>query len=249
MKIKWLFNQSPNAPAKTDNPAWLAAHNGHAHTLEWLHNSCGQLRPHIHECAVAAAAQGHNHILKILHDIDPAAVQTASPLCAAAKGGHVHTLDWLRRHGGNAYGEKNKLITAALSGGDIHVLDWLKEIGVSFKNINREARHAPIPGGHLAAMLWLKENGCYLNYPDIALSAHLHAQNDILQWAAKYCVVPMPLATARRHLDIARSNENKIAERIFSQQIERNLRQTVASAITAPTPKGNRITLKWILGL
>ncbi len=249
MKIKWLFNQSPAAPAKVDNPAWLAAYHGHAQTLEWLHHACDQLMPYIHECAAAAAAQGHNHILKILHDIDPRAIQTVGPLCAAAKNGHVDTLNWLRQHGGNANGQQSKLFIAALSGGHIPVLDWLKQNGFSFRNINREARHAPIPRGNLAAMAWLHNNGCLLNYGDIAVTAHLHGQNDILQWAVKYCVVPMPLVTARRHLAIARSNGNEIAEKIFSQQIERNARQTVVSAITATEPKGSRITLKWILGL
>jgi hypothetical protein len=74
-----------------------AAHGGHLDVLEYLAGHIPHLGGRGKEAILAAAAQGHTHVLPALHASRGSPAH--APCAAAAGGGHLKTLAWLRASG------------------------------------------------------------------------------------------------------------------------------------------------------
>ena len=98
-------------------------------------------------------------------------------LCgAAARGGHLETLQWLRANGHpwNVF-----TCAAAAEGGHLEVLQWARANGCEW---DEDTCFEAAQGGHLEVLQWARANGCEWDEGTCSLAArggHL----EVLQWA------------------------------------------------------------------
>ena len=124
-------------------------------------------------CA-AAARSGQLEELKLLRaDGCPCDIRTS---CAAATGGHLEVLQWLRGNGRCPW--NIRMCSAAAQGGHLEVLQWLHANGCPW---DTETCSGAARGGHLEVLLWARANGCPWDLntcQEAATGGHF----EVLQW-------------------------------------------------------------------
>ena len=95
---------------------------------------------------------------------------------AAARGGHLETLKWLRT---NAYEWKSETCSSAAHGGHLEVLKWARANGCEWdgRTCSSAAR-----GGHLEVLKWARANGCEWDWRTCSSAAH-GGHLEVLKWA------------------------------------------------------------------
>lgn len=178
--LQWLSRWHPLVVVGDDNDdndedddvAAEAAEAGHLDIVKWLHE-------HRH----AAGAWSHQHVARI-GDLD-----MVRWLCAqgipeidalfdgAARGGHLHVIEWLHEHAPD-HRHYESACTYAAAGGHLGVLQWLRAQGWPWnKRVCIEAAES----GHLAIIEWATAHGCSVGTKACAAAAkggHVH----VLQW-------------------------------------------------------------------
>lgn len=134
----------------TDDVVRRAAGGGHMHVLAWLHQRGYRGR----WCSISAAAHGgHTEVLEWFagkaHAFDKA-IYTA----AAADGGQLGALAWLRA-AGCPWDDRVCLYSAAR--GHLHVIEWAIEHGCMW---HPEATATAAARGHLDVAEWCLAHGC-----------------------------------------------------------------------------------------
>ena len=101
-----------------------------------------------------AAEQGCLSTLRSLHRRGYVDTQFCEDVCcAAARGGQIETLQWLRRNGAPW---SASAIAAAASGGHIHVLRWMRANACPW---DEDACARAAGEGNIAALEWLRDAG------------------------------------------------------------------------------------------
>lgn len=142
---------------------------------------------------------------KVRHRLD-SPLGPASCACAhyaghaAARGGHIETLAWLRDHGCRF---DDLVMPSAAEGGHIDAMAWLRDNGAE---LTSEACYWAAEAGQLDALRWLRANGCPWD-KCTCLHAAYEGHLEILQWAMAGGCPCDPLATTFAviggHLDVA----------------------------------------------
>ena len=152
---------SADAATSSDDPglpracAALAARGGHVDVLRWLAASFpSEVTLGASECAAAAGA-GRLETLAFLVD-EQGATPNALAFEAAARGGHVAAMAWLRARGFSVPGEERACAYAA-RGGHVEALEWARAMGMPW---DRETCKAAARSGRLDVLRWLRRNGC-----------------------------------------------------------------------------------------
>jgi hypothetical protein len=102
----------------------------------------------------------------------------------AAREGNLDVLKWLIGHG--AAHDEDELLKKAAKGGHIHVLEWVMEkIGWNFENVcdSNDIFDCGIISGNLKVVKWLKEHGC--NSEDCEKEAAMSGNIEIFQLVTK----------------------------------------------------------------
>mmetsp|Transcript_1335 Transcript_1335/g.3081 ORF Transcript_1335/g.3081 Transcript_1335/m.3081 type:complete len:722 (-) Transcript_1335:726-2891(-) len=127
----------------------------------------------------AAAGGGHLHVLQWLRSRTPAVHWGPDGTRGAAEGGHLGSLQWM-------YAQRPKcprvydICLYAARGGHLHVLEWLRARD-SFCLLASNACSQAAAHGHLEVLKWLRARGCSWSEDTCAAAAtggHMH----ILQW-------------------------------------------------------------------
>ena len=134
------------------------------------------------EDPVAAAREGRFGVVKWLFKSIRAEPVAGDPdalgrLCAAAaSGGHIEILGWLRDNG---CPWTRWACTTAAAGGRLEVMKWLRQNGCPWDSdtIDKAARN-----GHLEVIEWARDNGCAWTKA-ICLEAAEGGHLEVLQWA------------------------------------------------------------------
>jgi hypothetical protein len=107
----------------------------------------------------------------------------AAEICAAAaEGGHLAVLQWLRANDewdGHSCEWDEQTCVGAAQGGHLAVLQWARANGCEW---DADTCSSAAQGGHLATLQWARANGCEwgeLTCPAAAYGGHLA----VLQWA------------------------------------------------------------------
>ena len=125
-------------------------------------------------CA-AAARSGQLEELKLLRaDGCPCNIRTS---CAAATGGHLEVLQWLRGNGRCPW--NIRMCSAAAQGGHLEVLQWLRANGCPW---DATTCYCAARGGHLEVLQWLRANGCPWGRFTCSYAAY-YGHLAVLQWA------------------------------------------------------------------
>ena len=82
---------------------------------------------------------------------------SASPCNAAARGGQLKVLQWLRSDAGGKCPCNETTCAAAAKNGQLEVLDWLRQKGCPW---GVETCAAAAEGGHLETLIWARQNRC-----------------------------------------------------------------------------------------
>jgi len=100
---------------------------------------------------------------------------------AAACGGQLHVLQWLKPRARQSW-QSARMSAAAASGGHLHVLQWLRAEGHPF-DVNCFTQAAM--GGHMKVLQWLDYNGCPRDRATANLcmeNALAHGNTDVVRW-------------------------------------------------------------------
>ncbi|KAL6044717.1 Ankyrin repeat-containing domain, partial [Balamuthia mandrillaris] len=156
-----------------------AARMGHLEVLRWLkEKGC----PWDYHTYVAAAEEGHLEVLQwiVAHMAVPWDVLTLSSLQnAAAKGRHLHILQWAEKIGSIAHWSRTSLMVSAAEGGSLEVMQWLRGKGCDWHAMICEAAAMR---GHLGMLKWLREQGCPWS-SQVCKHAARNGDLEMLQWA------------------------------------------------------------------
>ena len=153
-----------------------AAEGGHMEILQWLH---GVGCPSDVSTSTAAARHGNMQCLQwivarsssILHGFG------ARIMIAAAEGGHLDILKWLR---GKGCRWNREIVAIAARNGHIDCLKWAHENGGQWYRYYICAFAAE--GGSLDALQWARENGCPWDN-NTCSNAAKNGHIDCLKWA------------------------------------------------------------------
>ena len=136
-------------------------------------------------CRVGYVIAGHGALTTLqwalgqgceLDNYCPTRPQASLTCSAAAEGGHLRTLQWLRA---NNCEWAVHTCSAAAGGGHLAVLQWLRANGCPW---DADTCFRAAQGGHLATLQWARANGCDWNAGTCSQAAkggHLA----VLQWA------------------------------------------------------------------
>jgi hypothetical protein len=154
-----------------------ATKGGHLDILIWFHTIGFVFEDLISKVLYdISAKKGHLHILKWLRSLQPPCTWKQNICCAAAEGGHLDILIWLKQEGCNI-----NICTAntAAQNGQINILKWLKQQDCP---MDEWTCSWAAQNGHFETLCWLKENGC--NWDTVTCSnAVLGGHLEILKWA------------------------------------------------------------------
>ena len=136
----------------------MAAQKGRFEMLEYYCSTFAQHGPpSFHSAAEAAARGGHLEVLKWLKERNMPLWPDAVMAQAAGRG-HLEVAKWLKEEGGSSIWNQPTL--HAVQGGHLKVLKWLQEIDKL--HLNPSERGACLYAamhGHLEVLQWLRENG------------------------------------------------------------------------------------------
>jgi hypothetical protein len=124
-------------------------------------------------CSRAAAKGGHIHVLEWLHAHHLAVLGEA--MSAAAWAGRLDVIQWTTDHG---QAPRLQTLMYAAGGGHRHVIEWLRDRGQPW--------HGGITGyaaahGHFGLLRWLYEQGCDLSTSTFVMASG-KAPIPILEW-------------------------------------------------------------------
>jgi hypothetical protein len=189
-----------------------AARGGKLTTLQWMSDDLKHLAGEI----LASGYSGQQALFST------SGGGMASLRIAAAEGGHVAVLQWLRAtYDCTCTSGPGLSCVAAARAGQLAVVQWLRANGCDCESVR--AYWAAAKGGHLPVLQWLRANGCEWDRPDAlagvdgacflaARGGHL----TVLQWLrANGCPWVQALC-----LDVARRQQHK-AERLAVAAAER----------------------------
>ena len=154
-----------------------AARAGQLSLLQWAiecHVKGGGTNPLNEDLCTYAARGGHLHVLEWLRE---RGCRWNEYACAyAARGGHLHVVEWLREMGCPC---DHTTISYAALAGNIHVMEWLHE---------KDGRRLhPLPcdfaakGGHLPSLQWLRHRE-YSLAPSCLLAAASKGHAEVVRW-------------------------------------------------------------------
>ncbi len=151
----------------------VAGEKGDLNILDWIKTK----DPNGYDIASIGASSGNLEVIKWAIDnrcyrIGPECVETAT---AAAKGGHLTVLQWLKTQG---FAWSAITCSCAARFGHLEVLKWAKENDCPWDE--RTPLNA-IEGGHLEVFKWAIANGCPYNYDkcyEMALQARWHSPKE-----------------------------------------------------------------------
>ena len=183
--LKWLHGHG--APWH-ENCAFAATVHGHLDMLRWaIENGC-PYKPMLPE---TAAAYGDVRILEwfeshgifkayqkwILRGAPCEIPRRKIALCnAAARGGHMNTLQWAHARG---CGWGPSTCALAAGRGNLDMLVWLREHGCPW---DHNTCTQAIFGGHMSVLEWAADNGCDVRHFSVAHSAARHGDVAILRF-------------------------------------------------------------------
>jgi hypothetical protein len=125
----------------------------------------------------AAAIGGHLNVLQWLRKQSPPCPWNKKTCKAAARGGHMKVLQWLRKQSPPCPWNEQTCMAAA-EGGNLDVLKWLRAHGCPW---NKRTCQAAARGGHMEVLKWARKNGCPWDARTCAKAAgggHL----EVLKW-------------------------------------------------------------------
>ena len=146
-----------------------------------------------------AASQGRLEDIKRLVKEIPINQQNGfgqTPLCTAARYGHLEVVQWLAKNGGSVVQADNDGMTPlciAAYNGHLEVVQWLAANGgsvVQASNVGASPLFSAALNGHLEVVQWLAANGGSVNqaskYGASPLyTAAFHGHLEVVQWLAK----------------------------------------------------------------
>ena len=129
-----------------------AAQHGHLNILKWaIQNGC----PHSKRiCMYRAAENGRLEIIKYYHNEALIPINHPGLCAAAAAGGQMSTLVWLRENG---YQWDAKTTQNAATIGHFEMLKWVRQNGCPW---DARTFDAAFNSGRLDIVQWLRENNC-----------------------------------------------------------------------------------------
>ena len=107
---------------------------------------------------------------------------SASPCNAAARGGQLKVLQWLRSDAGGKCPCNETTCAAAAKNGQLEVLDWLRQKGCPW-GVEPCACKLAAQNGHLEILKRARQNGCPRFDEIICKVAAFHGRINILKWA------------------------------------------------------------------
>mmetsp|Transcript_5998 Transcript_5998/g.6194 ORF Transcript_5998/g.6194 Transcript_5998/m.6194 type:complete len:424 (+) Transcript_5998:142-1413(+) len=130
--LQWMKAKEPNTPLSGETIGAAAA-GGHIHILQWIHSQEPLSSSNLRICTHNAAYKGHLNVLKYLVFEIHFNEFNEDTYIAAASGGHLHILQWLRN---DLLSHMNISITScpwnttvcssAAKNGHLHVIQWLR---------------------------------------------------------------------------------------------------------------------------
>lgn len=167
-----------------------AAENGHVRVIQWLTFNRRINRDDARYVSQAAAENGHVDVLQWCHNVGWALGGAEG----AARNGHVHVLDWLFRRGRLA--REGELCYAAAEGGQLDVLRWLRARGFPWDKTTYKAAlpyycyYSVVVAetGNLDVLRFLHASGCPWDASicgdghDAGMAAAQQGQVDMLEW-------------------------------------------------------------------
>ncbi len=177
--MRQLHAQSRTASLVQPSTLRQAAAGGHLNVVRWLMEEQGCRDGSCGEAYTAAAEYAQLHILQYLRARQPPLPCNIHACVAAAHGGHVAILDWLRR---DRLGWTSDVAAAAAGAGQLATLRWVVEQGcpLGTRNGNDCAREAAA-GGHVDVLRFLGSQNCVLT-AGVAEQAAQHGQLQALLW-------------------------------------------------------------------
>ena len=184
----------------------------------------------------AAASCGRIDILQWAVDNGVTIIKTAC--CAAALGGHLETLQWLKALE-YPWKETEAISAYAIKGGHLKIVKWLYREDCDFPE---NCCDFAALGGSLEALKWLHKNGFGWSEQAISYAAR-RGHLDILQWLLLENVHPFSFhlystAAANGHFEILKwAKKHGIHDSCINDDI-----------VIAAASSGNREILQWALG-
>ena len=135
-----------------------AIQHGHLEIVQWLHGHMDGKGPpclHYADFCLAAAEYGQLDVLKWLGSQGRASGPAF--ITAAARNGHVATLQWMRSEYGDRYDEL--VFNVALQHGQLAPLQWLRALGLRPSGDEGWCCLAAARAGHLDVLKWLRSQG------------------------------------------------------------------------------------------
>ncbi len=217
--------------------AHSAARNGHVPILEYL-DSHGQVRPHARYCANIAAMKGRTEVLSFMLEIVPEEVINPATLDAAAKGGRIDVMIWLRDHGANLTAAAEFSAACAIQYGQIETLDWMLAQNLPV-NLHSCAPHSQINAtfaGHLKSLQWLEDHNQPLKHNQIICIAANYGHEDIVQWCHERGTRVTNLRETHRLMKQAEKRGHDAIATVMREQINSHGTATVAAALSDEAP-------------
>jgi len=155
--------------------AWIhAAHHAQMPVLQWIN------------------AQRPLYKLRIMDDV---------LVRAAAGGGHIHMIEWLRSKGCTW---SERACTMAAQEGHLHALQWLRERGCPW---DEKVCARAMRNGHLHIVEWARANGCpwdYRTFANAAKVGDVGAARRLLEMNCPWNGDPCALAARHGHFTMLR---------------------------------------------
>ena len=208
-----------------------ALHSGSLATVQWLFEN--KLHPPKSSTIWSnntqiPARRGNLEVLKYLYEHGCAVINEAT-FSAAARGGHMHIIQWLLDMGCTM---SPSACAAAAEAGNLELLKWLRKNGCKW---DEDSCASAACGGHYQILKWLRENGCEWNSQTCFYIAR-RGDLGMLKWAnSNGCILNVDVASGAAtngHLEILKYLQ------------EQGIRYTNGgSSVTA---RGHLHVLKWL---
>jgi hypothetical protein len=154
-----------------------AASSGSLELTAWVKQQIGVVASAL--AMYAAAGRGHTAVCQYLRS--ERCAWNDSVCSAAAQGGHVSTLHWLREHGCPC--DANKVCTAAAAGGSVAVMQYLQQQGLLTTAAQlSEMLNAAGAWKKIEAAQWLRQQNAA--WPNVLIyQGRFRWSTDMIKWA------------------------------------------------------------------
>lgn len=155
-----------------------AALHEHIRLLVWAHEN----NKYLASVYIYAAYAGHISVIewaleKNIGVGDDDTYDKACVTCAAAEGGQIETLEWLRNNG---FEWENLTCSGAAKGGHLDVLKWLRSEGCPWNN---DVYMQAAKNGYIDIVKWAYANGLTSESSNLCEYAAREGNLEMLQWA------------------------------------------------------------------